>query len=160
MANAWHLAQLNVATVRYPLDDPRMADFVDQLDAVNALAERSPGVVWRLQGDDGNATDVRVEGEPDMIVNMSVWQSVDALADFAYRSAHRLVVADRRRWFERPDGVYQVLWWVPAGHEPTVAEALDRLGDLESSGPSPRAFSFRRRFPPPPANDGIDATAQ
>ena len=149
MANEWHIAQMNVATAMYPLDDQRMSRFVEQLNDINALAESSPGFIWRLQSESGNATDITVDDNPLLIVNMSVWRSVEALFEFAYKSAHRGVVADRRKWFSRPDGAYQVLWWVPADHIPTVREGMARLALLRRLGPSSRAFNFKAKFPPP-----------
>lgn len=149
MKTHWHIAQMNVATALYAQDDRRIARFYAQLDEINALADISPGFVWRLQSDSGNATDIQVSDNPLFLINMSVWETVEALFDFAYKSAHRLVVADRREWFERPDGAYQVLWWVPAGHHPSVEEGLERLRMLRESGPTPQAFSFNRKFPPP-----------
>lgn len=153
----WHIAQLNVATARYDLDDERMQGFVDQLDEVNALADSSEGFVWRLQSESGNATDIEVGGDPRLIVNMSVWKTVDDLFQFAYRSAHRQVLTRRREWFDRPDGPYQVLWWVPCGHEPTVDEGMARLRQLAKEGPTSTAFSFKASFPPPSEDgDAID----
>lgn len=149
MTEAWHLAQMNVGTARYPLDDPRIAGFTDRLDAVNALAEASPGFVWRLQSDSGNATDIKVSDDPLFIVNMSVWESAEALFDFVYRTVHSKVMARRREWFERPAEAYQVLWWVPAGHRPTPEEGLARLDRLRREGPSAAAFTFKAKFPPP-----------
>lgn len=145
----WHLAQINVAHARYPLEDPRIADFVAQLDAINALAERSPGFVWRLQGDSGNATDIKVENDPNVIVNMSLWRNAEALFDFVYKSAHRPVMTRRREWFLPPEGAYQALWWVEAGRTPTLQEGLDRLAHLDRNGPSAQAFTFKTRFPAP-----------
>ncbi|TYC66595.1 DUF3291 domain-containing protein [Streptomyces sp. CB01881] len=140
--HAAHLAQLNVATLRHPLDDPRMAPFVDMLDPVNAAADDAPGFVWRLAEEgEADATGLRPAGE-DVIVNMSVWESQEALWDFTYRSGHLEVVRQRRAWFERHVEAHLVLWWVPAGHLPTVGEALERLADLRAHGPSPRAFTF------------------
>jgi hypothetical protein len=127
-----------------------MADFVALLDPVNALADRSPGFVWRLQTEDGDATAVRGFGDDRLIVNMSVWESVDALAAFVYRGGHVEVMRRRREWFERMR-MFMCLWWIPAGHRPTVAEAEERLADLEARGPTPRAFTFRDRFPAPGA---------
>ena len=145
----WHVAQMNVGTVRYPTDDPRIAEFMNQLDAVNALADAAPGFVWRLQSSQGNATDILVSDNPLFLVNMSVWQDVESLFDFVYRTSHRLVMAKRREWFERPEGAYQVLWWVPAGSIPTPREGLERLSHLEHNGPSPHAFTFRQKYPHP-----------
>ncbi|KQX56126.1 MULTISPECIES: DUF3291 domain-containing protein [unclassified Streptomyces] len=141
-APAAHLAQLNVATLSHPLDDPRLAPFVDMLDTVNAAADAAPGFVWRLVEDGAvDATGLRPAGE-DVIVNLSVWESQDSLWDFTYRSGHLEVMRQRRDWFERHVAAHLVLWWVPAGHVPTVGEALERLADLRANGPSPRAFTF------------------
>ena len=145
----WHIAQINVARARFPLDDPRLADFMGKLDEVNALAENSPGFVWRLQSDAGNAMDIQVTEDPRFVVNMSVWRDVESLFDFAYKSAHRLVMVRRREWFEKPSGAYQALWWIPAGQPPSAEEGLKRLERLNRGGPSPQAFSFKSKFPPP-----------
>jgi len=145
----WHIAQMNIATALYPLEDPRIAEFVAALEGVNALAERSPGFVWRLKSDQGNATDIKVTDDPNTIVNMTVWESVEALFDFVYKSAHRLVMARRREWFDRPVRAYQVLWWMPAGSVPTVEEGLARLTHLDVHGPTAHAFTFKQKFPPP-----------
>ncbi|RSS63241.1 DUF3291 domain-containing protein [Streptomyces sp. WAC07061] len=139
---AVHLAQLNVATFRYPLDDPRVAPFVEALDPVNAAADAAPGFVWRLKEDGENdATAMRPLGER-VIVNMSVWETREALWDFTYRSGHLEVMRGRRDWFERHAEAHMVLWWVPAGHVPSVEEALGRLADIRANGPSPDAFTF------------------
>ena len=150
----WHIAQLNVARAVAPLDSPTLADFMAALDGVNALAEASPGFVWRLKSDSGNATDIRAGDDPQLIVNMSVWASVEALFAFVYRSAHNKVMVRRREWFEKPAEAYQVLWWVPAGHAPTLAEALARLAHLRAQGPSAHAFTFKQRYPMPGAVGG------
>jgi hypothetical protein len=153
----WHLAQMNVGTARHPMEDPRMAGFVSRLDAINALADESPGFVWRLQSESGNATDIKLAEDPLFIVNMSVWETVEALFDFVYRTVHAEVMAGRRDWFERPAEAYQVLWWVAAGHLPTPEEGLARLERLRREGPSAAAFTFKAKFPPPggaePATD-------
>ena len=146
-----HLAQLNVARMLGAIDSPVMAEFVAQLDAINALAERSPGFVWRLKTEDGDATAVRPYDDDRIIVNLTVWESVDALRDYVYRSDHVEVMRRRREWFARMAEAYVVLWWVPAGHVPTVAEAVARLDALRRDGPSPAAFTFRAPFPPPGA---------
>lgn len=151
----YHIAQMNVATALYELDQPGMKDFVERLEAVNALAEASPGFVWRLKDEAGDATGIKVSDEPRLIVNMTVWESIEALFDFVYRSAHTKVMARRREWFERPERAYQALWWVPAGHVPSVEEGLDRLDRLRRNGPTADAFTFKERFPSP-AGDGAD----
>lgn len=149
--SAYQVAQLNVARAVAPLDDPGMADFVALLEGVNLLAERSPGFVWRLQGESGNATDVRVGGDPRVIVNLTMWESVDDLSAFTYRSDHRDVLARRFEWFERWEGPSVVLWWQPAGTIPTIEVAFSRLQLLAERGPTAEAFTFKQRFAPPAA---------
>ncbi|MCB9760987.1 MAG: DUF3291 domain-containing protein [Alphaproteobacteria bacterium] len=144
-----HLAQLNVARALHPLDDPRMEGFTRQLDAINALAEASPGFVWRLKTDAGDATDIRVEGDPRLIVNMSVWTSIEALRGYVFKSAHGGVMKQRRTWFEAMDTPSLVMWWVEPGTVPTLSEGLDRLAELARSGPSARGFTFRAVVAPP-----------
>jgi hypothetical protein len=143
----FHIAEINVARALAPLDAALLADFVANLDPINALADGSEGFVWRLQTEDGDATSIRAFEDELMIINMSVWESIDQLAEFVYRSGHIAVMRRRREWFERMR-VYMTLWWVPAGHTPTIAEAQDRLAYLEAHGPSPYAFTFKRRFAP------------
>lgn len=154
MSASFHLAQLNVATILAPLDDERMLGFVEALDHVNAVADASPGFVWRLKDDAGNATALRPFG-PDMIVNMSVWQTAEALFDYVYRSGHKAYLARRKEWFSIPAEMHLVLWWIPAGAIPTIAEAKRRLDLLRLNGPSPEAFTFKRRFPAPDAVPAI-----
>jgi hypothetical protein len=144
----YQLAQLNIATLKAPLDSPELKDFVDNLDRINALAEGSAGFVWRLVGDGNDATSLRPFGD-EIIVNMSVWRDVEALKEFAYRSGHVEIMRRRREWFTRMAEAYMVLWWVPAGHEPTIAEAVERLTLLRKQGPSAQAFSFAEAFSPP-----------
>ncbi len=144
-----HLAQLNVGTILYDLADPRMKGFVDNLEQINALADASPGFVWRLQDESGDATGFQVSKDPRLIVNLSLWETTEALFDFVYRSAHTGIMAQRRRWFVRPAEAYQVLWWVPAGQVPTVEAALVRLERLRELGPTREAFTFKQRFPAP-----------
>ncbi|RSN45439.1 DUF3291 domain-containing protein [Actinomadura sp. WAC 06369] len=142
----YHLAQFNVATMRFPLDDPRMAEFVEMLDPVNALADTAPGFVWRLVEDgQPDATRMRPAGD-DVIVTFSVWESAEALWDFVYRSGHLESMRRRREWFLRHAEAHLVLWWVPAGHVPTVEEGMERLALLRAEGPSPRAFTFASPF--------------
>jgi len=147
--SGWHLAQLNVGRILAPTDSAQLAEFMAALDEINARAEATPGFVWRLQSDSGNATDIRVSADPSFLVNMSVWATIESLFDFVYRSAHTAVMARRRQWFEKPTEAYQVLWWVPAGQVPSVREALERLDHLRRHGPTPQAFTFNRRYPPP-----------
>jgi len=144
-----HLAQLNIALLTEPLESPRLAGFVAALDEINALADAAPGFVWRLQTEDGDATAVRVFDDDRLIVNMSVWESVEALADYTYRSDHVRILRRRKEWFESLKEAYQVQWWVPAGELPTVAEAERRLVHLREHGPSEHAFTFRTPFPAP-----------
>ena len=151
-----HLAQLNVARLRAPLDSPILANFVDALEPVNALADSAPGFVWRLQTEDGDATAIRAFDDDMLLVNMSVWESVDALADFVYRSDHRQVMIRRREWFERMEDSYLVLWWVEAGHRPSTEEAKQRLATLRHDGPTPAAFTFRSPYPPPGAGGEVE----
>jgi hypothetical protein len=146
---AHHLAQVNLATLRAPLDTPELADFVAQLAPVNALADHSPGFVWRLQTEDGDATAIRAFDDERIMVNLSVWESLEALRTFVYASRHLDVMRRRREWFHRMADAYLALWWVPAGTIPTVAEAAERLELLERQGPSADAFSFRVPFPAP-----------
>lgn len=143
----YQLAQLNIAEMKAPLDSPSMADFVANLDRINALAEQSPGFVWRLQdGDD--ATSIRPLGE-HVLVNLSVWEDVPALSQYVYRSAHVEIMRRRREWFDRMKSAHMVLWWVPNGHRPTIEEAIGRLEQLRANGPSPAAFTFAQAYGPP-----------
>ena len=143
----YHLAQLNIAKMKFPLESPEMAGFVARLEDVNALADVAPGFVWRLQTDDGDATGIDFFGG-DVLVNLSLWTDLEALHDFAFRSAHREVLARRREWFATLDKAYAVLWWVSAGHIPTLEEAAERLECLRRDGPCPRAFTFSKSFQP------------
>ena len=145
----WRLAQINVGRLVASRTDDRVKPFFDALDRINALADQSQGFVWRLQGEAGNATDLQTTSDPLFIVNMSVWSDADALFDFVYRSGHTPEMARRREYFERFEGAYQALWWVPAGHEPSIDEGLSRLWRLDRYGPTPLAFTFKSRFPSP-----------
>lgn len=146
---SWHLAQFNIARMRYPLDDSRMAGFVERLDELNALADAAPGFVWRLETEEGNATSLRPFPDGDLIINMSVWESVATLKDYVYKSAHVEPLRLRREWFEPFDGPVTAMWWIPAGHIPSVEEAKEKLAELRSRGPGPRAFDFRHPHDPP-----------
>jgi hypothetical protein len=145
---AYELAQLNIAHMKTPLDAPEMADFVANLDRINALADAAPGFIWRLKSEDGNATSLRPFGE-NTLVNMSVWSSVASLSDYVYKSVHVEIMKRRKEWFERMPEAYHVLWWVPAGHRPGEDEAMQRLQTLRAMGPTDRAFSFKQAFTQP-----------
>jgi len=145
----WHLAQLNIGRIRAPMSDPLMAGFVAELEPVNELADSAPGFVWRLQTEAGDATAIRPYDDDTILINMSVWETVDALKAFVYRTHHADVMRQRERWFERLDTYFIVLWWIPAGTIPTVLEAKLRLDHLRQHGESPYAFSFKKVFPPP-----------
>jgi hypothetical protein len=150
--STYELAQINIATLAAPLDSPQLADFVANLDRINALAEGSEGFVWRLVGDGNDATSLRPFGD-DVIVNMSTWRDVDSLRKFAYESAHTEILKRKREWFTRMREAYMVLWWVPKGHRPTVAEAAQRLELLRAKGATPEAFTFGVAWPAPDAGD-------
>ena len=143
-ASTVHVAQLNIGRFRYETNDPRMADFMNNLERVNALAERSPGFVWRYTDATGNATDTRpYAGDPRMAVNMSVWESVEALETFVWQTVHTRFYNRKHEWFEKLDGAYFVLWHVSADHRPSVAEAIERLEHLKAHGPSEHAFGWQ-----------------
>ena len=145
----YQLAQVNIALPIEPLTSDRLAEFVALLEPVNALADAAPGFVWRLQTEDGDATAVRVFGDDQLIVNMSVWESLDALAGFVFGGFHAEVMRRRREWFTRLRDPYTVAWWVAAGERPSVADAEDRLVSLRKNGPTPHAFTLQRAFPTP-----------
>jgi hypothetical protein len=149
--SAYELAQLNIGIIRAPMDSPLMAEFAANLDRINALADASPGFVWRLQTEDGDATAIRPFDHPNMLLNMSVWRDLERLRQYVYSSAHVEIMRRRREWFERMSEAYLVLWWVPRGYRPTIAEAIARLEALRRQGPHAEAFTFRETFPPPDA---------
>ena len=145
---SYELAQLNIAQMKAPLESPEMADFVANLERINALAEAAPGFVWRLQGEAGNATAFRPFGA-DTLVNLSVWRSVESLSDYVFKSLHVEIMKRRKEWFERTPEVTTVLWWVPQGHRPDEHEAMQRLHTLRTLGPSAQAFGFKQYFEAP-----------
>ena len=144
---SFHLAQINISRLLAPLDDPKIAEFVAQLDPVNALADGAPGFVWRLQSDSGNATDIAYSNDPLVIVNMSVWESIEALKDFAYGPGHVDVLRKRAEWFEKSEKPSYCLWWIEAGHIPTLTEGRERLEHYQRYGASPFSFWFSQAFP-------------
>jgi hypothetical protein len=152
--SGYHLAQVNVGRLLAPVDDPRIADFRGALDQINALADAQPGFVWRLKGEGDNATDLRPDAADALqAINASVWESPERLAAFVYRSEHRNFVRRRLEWFEAAAQPILALWWVPAGHTPSLDDCLERLAHLRAHGPSPHAFSFKQRFEAPTAEE-------
>jgi hypothetical protein len=144
-----HLAQINIGQLIAPIDDPRIAEFVAGLAPINALAERSPGFVWRLQSDQGNATDIAYNDDPTMLLNMSVWESLESLRDYTYRSEHVEFFRKRAQWFQKLHKPHYCLWWVPAGHIPSVAEGRERMEHYQEHGSTPFSFWFSQYFPAP-----------
>ncbi len=149
--NTHHLAQMNIARMRAPLTDPVMAGFVAQLDAMNALADRTPGFVWRLEEHGLHAPDeaLLAYAADSILVNLSVWEGVEPLQSYVYHSAHGGLLRQRRDWFEKMEERWVVLWWVPAGHRPTAVEGRARLTHLLAHGMTAHAFNFKQTFPPP-----------
>lgn len=144
------LAQLNISRMLAPdINHPVMADFVAQLETINQLAEQSEGFIWRLTGEGNDATSLRPFDDERIIVNMSVWASIEQLQAFVFKSVHINVMKDRRKWFEIAEQMMTVLWWVPNGHIPDLEEAKDRLNQLNTNGPGPNAFTFRDVWPEP-----------
>lgn len=154
-----HLAQINIGRMKGPLDGPIMAGFMARLDDLNALAERSDGFVWRMQGEAGNNTYLRPYEDERIIVNMSVWETIDHLRAYVYATPHAELLKQRRDWFEKPEGAILALWWIPAGHIPSIDEAKERLALLERHGPTPLAFTFKTTFPPIVATASPDGDA-
>src|SRR5690554_341581 len=150
----YQIAQLNIATLMAPIDSPQLSDFVANLDRINALAEDSPGFVWRLQTDEGDATGIDYFGS-DKIVNLSLWDSVEALHNYVYRSAHVEIMRRKKEWFQKMGQAYMVLWWVPAGHIPSIEEAAEKLNILREHGPTVKAFTFKKAFPAPSELAGL-----
>jgi quinol monooxygenase YgiN len=145
----YHLAQINIGRLIAPIDDPRIAKFVAQLAPINAIADQAPGFVWRLQSESGNATDIPYNDDPTMMLNMSVWESLEALHDYAYNSEHMKAFRDRAKWFQKLDKPSYCLWWIPAGHIPTVGEGRERLEHYQAHGATPFSFWFSQPFPQP-----------
>ncbi|WP_329545490.1 MULTISPECIES: DUF3291 domain-containing protein [unclassified Streptomyces] len=143
----YELAQVNIGRLKAPLDSPQLKDFVEALDPVNAVADAAEGFVWRLQSDSGDATDLAVFDDEWLIINMSTWRDTNALTAFMYQGQHRELLARRRDWFERVEEAMVAMWWVPAGHRPTVAEAEERILHLREHGPTAYAFTLRKSFP-------------
>ena len=146
--DGYHLAQVNIARLLAPLDDPRLEEFVRRLPEINALAEQSPGFVWRLQTEYGDATAINAFNDPQLIVNMSVWESIEDLRAFVFSSEHLPVMKKRGQWFEKHQAIYFAMWWIAAGELPTIEQAQKRLAFLQAHGDSPYAFTWRKSFSP------------
>jgi hypothetical protein len=144
----YHIAQVNIGRIRAELNDPIMAGFVNRLEEINALADASPGFVWRLQTNEGNATYLRPFADERTLLNMSVWRDVESLRHYVYQTAHRELLRQRHAWFEKFEGGYTALWWVPAGHIPGIDEAKRRIAHLDTHGPTQFAFTFKSVFEP------------
>ncbi len=150
----FQLAQLNIGRILAPLDTPQLAGFVARLAEINAVADGTPGFVWRFQTEQGDATGLRPFNDDLMLVNFSVWESVEALQAFVYRTRHAEVLRNRRQWFAQMDQPFIVLWWVPTGHRPSIEEAIERLDHLRQHGPTSNAFTFQHRFAAPSGDPG------
>lgn len=143
-----HIAQLNISRLNAPLDSPEMKEFVDFLEPVNRFAEESPGFVWRMKGENGEASSLMASpfDDPMIVTNLTVWADIPSLQAFVYRSVHRYFLQSRRQWFARVDGSQVVMWWVEPGTFPTLADAKARLERLDRNGPSPSGFTFQKAF--------------
>ena len=142
----YQLAQINIATARDSMDSETMRGFSERLDEINALADQFPGFVWRLQTEDGDATSIQAFDDPSLLINMSVWEDLDSLKKYVYKSAHVELLRDRDAWFGKIVAAHQALWWVPAGHIPTLEEGKERLAHLDQHGPGERAFTFAKPY--------------
>lgn len=150
--NKYHLAEINIGYARYSTDAPDMKDFLSRLNEINLLAEQSPGFVWRLQTDEGNAIDIHVFDDDKVLINLSVWKSIVDLKKYIYEGAHLEMLKLKDQWFEKIDTAYYALWWIPEGHQPDIVEALSRLSYLNEYGPTPEAFTFNKTFEPESEN--------
>ena len=146
--NTLHIAQVNIGRIKGALEDPVMAGFVARLDEINTLADGSPGFVWRLQTSEGNAAYLRPYDDDRILFNMSVWESIEQLKHYVYKTMHAEVLRQRKEWFEKFSGSYTTLWWIPAGHIPSIDEAKERLAHLDAQGPTQFSFTFKNSFPP------------
>lgn len=147
--SGYHIAQINIALAKADMASETMSGFVARLDEINALADRAEGFVWRLQESNGDATSIRAFDDPLMLVNMSVWKSLEALKDYVYKSLHVDLIRDRDAWFHKMAEAHQAIWWIPAGHIPSVQEAKEKLEHIRAHGPTPEAFTFSKPYPAP-----------
>ena len=156
--NKYHLAQINVAQAVADIDSDVMTGFVSRLDEINAIADASPGFIWRLQSEDGDATSIQVFDDDLMLVNISVWESIETLRDFVYKSIHIELLQGRDAWFNQMGSLHMALWWIPEGHIPTEQEGTGKLEDIRQHGSSTKAFTFGKPYPSPALADP-DSTA-
>ncbi len=147
--NKYQIAQINIAKAVDDMDSETMTGFVSRLEEINALADKADGFVWRLQTEDGDSTAIRVFDDPSLIINITVWESIEALKSFVYRTVHVELIQDREAWFKKMANAHQTLWWVPAGHIPTVEEAKQKLEFFKQHGSTPEAFTFGKPYPQP-----------
>ena len=145
----YYLAQVNIAKVLAPLEDPLMADFVNNLDRINALAEKNEGFIWRLKDEGNDATSIKVFDDNSLIINMSVWRDAESLFQFTYQSGHVEIFKRRKEWFLKMAEMHMALWYVPIDKMPTVADAEEGLKHIRENGPTEFAFTFQKKFPPP-----------
>ena len=153
----YHLAQVNIAVAKYSYDDPAFAGFVDNLDRIYALAESTPGFVWRHVSVDGDPEAKKIYANDDIIFNMSVWETFDAMHEFVFKSEHVDILRQRAKWFLPQQGPTMVLWWLEAGTIPSIAESKDRLDLLKLNGPTQDAFTFRNAFAAPDSKEAANA---
>ncbi|WP_137939932.1 DUF3291 domain-containing protein [Chitinivorax sp. B] len=149
MSPHFHLAQVNIAKTKAPMNDPSMQGYVEQITHLNHLADQSPGFIWRLQSDEGDATAIRLFDDPLIMINLSVWTSLDALTKYVYQGDHLQAVKQRKQWFEPQTSPRLALWWLPAGELPTPGQAKDKLMQLATQGATQTAFTFAHPFQPP-----------
>ena len=145
---SYHLAQLNIATMKFAIESNEMSDFMDKLDEINSLADAAPGFIWRLQTEDGDATGIDYFGT-ETLVNMSVWKDLQSLHQYVYKTAHAKIMSRRKEWFHRIEDVYTVLWWIPEGSVPSLRESKEKLALLRANGPTAQAFTFKQAFSSP-----------
>ncbi len=146
----YFIAEINIAKMKgVDINDPIMKEFVENLDAVNQIAEKSEGFVWRLKDENNNATILNPYNDETIIINVSVWKSIETLENFMYRTFHSDFLKRRKEWFLTYGSAHTAMWWIPEGHIPTMQEAVDKLSFLQTNGPSPNSFDFRHKFPAP-----------
>ena len=144
--HSWNLAQVNIARMLAPLDDPIMADFVNNLDRINKLAEETDGFVWRLVDETNNATSIKIFNDDFLIVNMSVWESLDHLFNFTYKTDHVEIFKRKKEWFTKLADAHLACWYVPNSYRPTIKDAEERLTYMNQYGITPYAFTFKKRY--------------